>query len=260
MPAMFPYTPCPVTGMRAATTSRGFGSPLRSACAAAGLSSTLSISPPTLDHVNPLLMASDATDGCSGPISAGTSALAALEAANPVAHVPAPAAAPVAPVAPAVAVPVPEAADAADKQDAYDARMYVDATVKDVSRSLDRKNYRMTLRLEGGEKVLSMRIGDTEGASLSSLLKQSNTSRCGPCADAPDGVQKRPLPHVLLRLYGCLFAVLLHDGFPLTRVVTLCQLLHILSFGVLALGIVACLRCSPALVGHADPAVSDLVC
>ena len=80
--------------------------------------------------------------------------------------------------------------------------MYVDATVKDVSRSLDRKNYRMTLRLEGGEKVLSMRIGDTEGASLSSLLKQSNTSRCAPRADASDGVRDHLFPRLLLRLCG----------------------------------------------------------
>lgn len=193
MPALFPYVPCPVASMRAATASRGFGSPLRSGCAAAGWSSTLSVSPPSLDHVNPLLMASDATDGGSGPISAGTSALAALEAANPVPPAPVPAA-PAAPAAAAVreapapaaaAAPVPETAPQ-DPQDAYDARMYVDATVKDVSRSLDRKNYRLTLRLEGGEKVLSMRIGDTEGASLSSLLKQSNTSRCGPLVPVPN--------------------------------------------------------------------------
>lgn len=144
------------------------------------MSTTLSSSPP-IDHMNPLLMASDATDGNSGPIAAGSSALAALEA-NPVAAIPvapiiAPPEPPIAPAPPAAA-PVAAQVSGAASQDAYDARMYVDATVKDVTRGSDRKNYRLTLRLEGGEKVLSMRIGDTEGASLSSLLKQSSASRC----------------------------------------------------------------------------------
>lgn len=187
-PMVFPYMPtAAAASIRAATTNRGFGSPLRAACAGSTLTSTLSESPPS-PHINPLLMASDATDGCSGPISAGPSALAALEgaphlpaasAAAAAATVPAPAApAAAAPqVAPAAAAPV---ASAAGMQDAYDARMYVDATVQGVTRGAERRNYRLTLRLEEGEKVLSMRIGDTEGASLASLLRQSRTSRFEP--------------------------------------------------------------------------------
>lgn len=71
------------------------------------------------------------------------------------------------------------AATESERPDAFDESSCVEATVHDVQRGMSR-NYRLTLKLNGSDKQLCLRIGDTEGSSIAAAFRNTATSRCAP--------------------------------------------------------------------------------
>lgn len=86
------------------------------------------------------------------------------------------------PTAPAVAVPAPICVEKPQVEEPeFDRSTCVEADVHDVQKGVSR-NYRLSLKLAGTDKQLCLRIGETEGCSISTALKNSATSRYAPCS------------------------------------------------------------------------------
>jgi hypothetical protein len=80
---------------------------------------------------------------------------------------------------------------------------YKEVTVEGVQRSgSERKSFRLTLKVEGEDKVLCMRIGDAEGSALVSFMRDADVSRCASHPlwplTARRGVRRLPRPTAVL--------------------------------------------------------------